>query len=204
MICIAKKWRDLLSSWAVAPSLAGQTFEDIRANYAGPGRFYHTLDHVENMLKIVENLGSYVPNLNAVKLATWLHDVIYDSRASDNEERSATYAGQVCKKCSIPEGDLVAALIRTTKTHDPGDKANAKVLIDADLAILGASESVYSDYCTKIRQEYAWVPEVDYRHGRRLVLQSFLNRPTIYHFLPNLDAPARRNLAAEIAHLLDY
>ena len=198
-----QKWHDLLRGWVVAPSLADQTFEDIRENYAGAGRFYHTLDHVESMLEIVESLSAHARNLNAVKLATWLHDVIYDSRASDNEERSADYAERLCAKCSIREGNLVSDLIRKTKTHDAGDDVDAKALIDADLAMLGASESVYSDYCEKIRQEYAWVSEHDYRQGRQRVLRSFLDRPRIYHFLSHLEAPARRNLAAEIVHLSD-
>ena len=75
--------------------------------------------------------------------------MIYDSKASDNEERSAEYAVRLCEKSSIPEGQLVASLILKTKTHDAGDDADAQVLIDADLAILGASESDYRDYAEK-------------------------------------------------------
>ncbi len=198
---LRRKWHDLLRSWAVAPSLADPAFEEVRELYAGPGRFYHTFDHVETVLETVESLGSYARNLNAVKLAAWLHDVIYDSRASDNEERSADYAERLCEKLSIPEGRLIAALIRKTKTHDAGGDADAHVLLDADLAILGANEPAYRAYSERIRQEYAWVPEPDYRTGRRRVLQSFLSRPRIYHLLRPLEEPARRNIAAEIAQL---
>ena len=198
---LRRKWHDLLRAWAVDPALADRTFEEVREHYAGPGRFYHTLDHVETVLETVESLGSYARNLNAVKLAAWLHDVIYDSKASDNEERSADYAERLCEKLSIPEGRLVASLIRKTKTHDAGGDADAHVLIDADLAILGASESVYRTYAEKIRQEYAWVPEPDYRKGRRRVLENFLSRPRIFHFLSRREEPARRNIAAEIARL---
>ena len=87
------------------------------------------------------------------------------------------------------------------ETHDAGEDVDARVLIDADLAILGASEPVYRDYAEKIRQEYAWVPEAGYRHGRRRVLDSFLARPRIYHFLGQLEEPARRNLMGEIDRL---
>jgi predicted metal-dependent HD superfamily phosphohydrolase len=75
------------------------------------------------------------------------------------------------------------------------------VLIDADLAILGAREPVYWSYAAKIRQEYAWVPEPDYLKGRREVLQNLLNRPMIYHLLGHLEDPARRNIEREIARL---
>ena len=95
-------------------------------------------------------------------------------------------AERLCKELSIPEGHRVAALIMKTKTHDAGDDADAQVLLDADLAILGASEPAYLDYAKKIRQEYAWVPEPEYRQGRRRVLESFLSRP----------AEARANAAA--------
>jgi predicted metal-dependent HD superfamily phosphohydrolase len=170
-------------------------------HYAGPGRFFHTLDHVRDVLDTVESLGSHTRNLNAVKLAAWLHDVIYDSRASDNEERSADFAQRLCEELSIPEGRIVASLILKTKTHDSGEDADAQVLLDADLAILGASEAVYRGYAKQIRQEYAWVPEADYCQGRRRVLENFLNRPRIFHFLSRLEDPARRNIAAEISRL---
>ena len=195
------KWHDLLGAWAVTAHLADETFADICKHYAEPGRFYHTLDHVQKVLETVDSLGSYARTLNAVKLATWLHDVIYDSRALDNEERSAAYAEQLCKKLSVPEDRLVASLLLKTKTHDAGDDADAQVLIDADLAILGASEAAYRTYSEQSRQEYAWVPEPEYRQGRRRVLESFLSKPKIYHFLSQLEEPARRNMAAEIGLL---
>jgi predicted metal-dependent HD superfamily phosphohydrolase len=154
---LRRLWHDLLSAWAVDPALADRTFEEVRAHYTGPGRFYHTLDHVQNVLQTVEIVGSYARNPNTVKLAAWLHDVIYDGRAADNEERSADYAERLCEKLSIPEGRLVAALIRKTKTHDAAGDADAHVLIDADLTILGVSESAYRLYAEQIRQEYAWV-----------------------------------------------
>src|SRR5712692_6374399 len=173
-------WQDLLQVWGVDRIQANRKFAEICGSYAGPGRFYHTLDHVMDVLGTVESLASCARNLNAVKLAAWLHDVIYGSRASDNEERSAEYAERLCEELSIPGGQLVASLIRQTKTHDAGEDAGAQVLIDADLAILGASESVYRDYAEKIRREYGWVPESEYRQGRRRVLESFLTRPRIY------------------------
>ena len=114
---------------------------------------------------------------------------------------SADYAERLCERLSIPEGRLVAALILKTKTHSAGDDADAQVLLDADLAILGAGEPAYRIYAEQIRQEYAWVPESEYRTGRQRVLQTFLDRPRIYHVLSRREAAARRNLAAEIARL---
>src|SRR5262249_28318648 len=105
-------WQNLLHGWGVAPLQADRAFETLVQAYSAPGRFYHTLDHVMAVLATVEILASCARNLSAVKLAAWLHDVIYDSRASDNEERSARHAEGLCEELAIPEGPRVAALIR--------------------------------------------------------------------------------------------
>ena len=80
---------------------AGERFDDLARRYAEPTRFYHTLDHVMDVLATVENLAAQARNQDAVKLAAWLHDVIYDSKASDNEERSADHAERLCETGSI-------------------------------------------------------------------------------------------------------
>jgi predicted metal-dependent HD superfamily phosphohydrolase len=196
-----REWIDLLQSCAVDSTLARETFADVAKHYAEPGRHYHSLDHIQNVLATVDSLASHAQNLNAVKLASWLHDVIYDSKAADNEERSAEYAERLCQTLSIPDGSVVAALIRKTKTHDADGNADAQVLLDADLAILGASAAVYRTYAEQIRREYDWVPDPEYREGRRQILATFLARPTIFHFLIHLEVAAHRNIAAEIALL---
>ena len=198
---MSQKWNMLLDAWAVDPIQVRHAFDDVSRRYSEPGRFYHTLDHVQALLGTVENLGASAQNLNAVKLAAWLHDVIYDSKASDNEERSAEFAERLCNDLSIPESRIVASLILTTKTHDAEGDPDAKVLLDADLAILGASERDYRNYAEQIRREYAWVSEPEYRSGRQQVLTKFLTRPKSFHFLSHLEEPARRNISTEIAQL---
>lgn len=198
---LRRKWHDLLSAWSVEPILVDQAFDHVYKNYSGHGRSYHTLVHVESVLDTVEGLASLAPHPNAVKLAAWLHDVIYNSRATDNEERSADYAERMCKNLSIPNVHLVVALILKTKTHEAGSDADAQVLLDADLAILGADDQSYRDYAKQIRQEYDWVTEPQFRSGRRQVLDRFLSRPRIFHFLTHFETPARRNIAAEVARL---
>src|SRR4051812_37444173 len=138
---LRETWVNFLRSWRIDPPLASRAFEEIVQSYTGPGRYYHTLDHIREVLGTVERLASFAGNPNAVRLAAWLHDVIYDSRASDNEERSAEYAERLCAELSIPDGRQVTELIRKTKTHDAGEDADARVLLDADLAILGADDA---------------------------------------------------------------
>jgi predicted metal-dependent HD superfamily phosphohydrolase len=196
-----RKWCDLLAKWNVSPAAADAAYRDIAERHAEPGRFYHTLDHVAAVLATVDRLADQAHAPNAVRLAAWLHDVVYDSRAADNEERSADFARALCDRLSIPDGERVVSLILATTTHDPGDDPDAMVLLDADLAVLGAEDADYRRYADDIRREYAWVPEADYRAGRRSVLERFLAKPAIFRLLHPLEAAARRNLAAEIERL---
>lgn len=198
---LRRRWRTLVETLGIAGGLADGAFEAIEQNYSEPGRVYHTLDHIGNVLDAVERLAGHSQNLGALKLAAWLHDVVYDSRASDNEERSATYAERLCQRLAIPDGPVVASLILATKKHEPGGAADAQILIDADLAVLGAGEAEYQTYAAQIREEYAWVPEPEFWAGRRAVLERFLLKPRIFQYLTDLEAPARRNIAAEIERL---
>jgi predicted metal-dependent HD superfamily phosphohydrolase len=198
---LRRRWHALLATWNIDPVAADATYREIAERHAEPGRFYHTLDHVEAVLATVDRLAGHARDPNSVRLAAWLHDVVYDSRAADNEERSADFARKLCDRLSIPGGARVASLILTTKTHEPGDDPDAMVLLDADLAVLGADDVDYRRYADDIRREYAWVPEAEYRAGRRRVLERFLAKPAIFRLLHSLEAPARRNLAAEIERL---
>jgi predicted metal-dependent HD superfamily phosphohydrolase len=72
------------------------------------------------------------------------------------------------------------------------------LLVDIDLAILGASEPRFAEYERQVRDEYAFVPEPLFYEKRRAILQSFLARPRIYstrHFTNLLERRARMNLA---------
>jgi predicted metal-dependent HD superfamily phosphohydrolase len=142
-----------------------------------------------------------------VRLAVWFHDVVYDSRASDNEERSAAHARNVLGPLGCPEPllDEITRLILLTRKHETtADDPAGQVLLDADLAILGAGEEEYDRYARAIRREYAWVDEESYRDGRGKVLRAFLDRPRLYFtptLLDRLERQARDNLRRELETL---
>jgi len=102
------------------------------------------------------------------------------------------------------EIDRVGTLILLTLHTGAAMDADSAVLLDADLAVLGASPARYDEYSAAIRREYAWVPEAEYRRGRGQVLRAFLARPRIYataRMFENREPQARANLAREIAAL---
>ncbi len=200
-------WLGLLHAFGVSEGEARRGFVELAAAYSAADRVYHNLDHVRAVLDAVDGLADMARDAAAVRLAAWYHDAVCDSRAADNEERSAALAVERCAGWGLPGPtvDAVVRLIRATKTHqsDPGD-VDAAILLDADLAILGAGEHEYDRYAASIRREYAWVPEDDYRRGRARVLEGFLRRERLFgleRMHRRLDDAARRNLRREIAAL---
>jgi predicted metal-dependent HD superfamily phosphohydrolase len=199
---LKKRWIELLESFEVDQALSLQAYGEVEGRYREPHRAYHNLTHIGEMLEVVDELGSAAGNVLAVRLAVWLHDVIYDSKASDNEERSADFAVEMLTRFNIPLVDDVCRLIMVTKTHaNPTNDPDTQLLLDADLAILGASAEKYAAYAEAIRREYAWVPEYQYRAGRTQVLTHFLQREQLYGLEPiraRLEEQARQNMAHEL------
>lgn len=203
------RWAVLVMRWGARRPSADAGFDSIAARYGEPRRRYHTLDHVAAVLTTIDELlvREPVDDADAVQLAGWLHDVVYDPARSDNEAQSAVYARRALSVIRVPVAVTgeTARLIELTAGHEVADgDRNAMVLVDADLAILGSPRDVYDRYAVDIRGEYAHVDEPAYRAGRRAVLETFLARPRLFRTATaheRFDAPARDNLRREIAAL---
>jgi predicted metal-dependent HD superfamily phosphohydrolase len=163
---------------------------------AEPQRHYHTLVHVERMLEHVLPTDASREMIAAI----WLHDIVYDPRASDNEERSAQQAAHDLADSGI-DIPTVAGLILGTRLHEAGtDPQN--ILNDLDLGIFGAPADAYDRYARQIRAEYAFVEEAAYRAGRARILRRF-DEQQIYRTVTygGLEAQAHANLKREIEGL---
>ena len=179
--------------------------------YTAPGRHYHDLRHIEALLGLADSCAGEIADFDAVEAAIWFHDAVYDTRREDNEERSAALAEERLEGMASEERiGRIAAMIRATAGHgmpdfaDAGSRHDCALFLDMDLSILGSPEADFDTYEEAVRREYDWVPEPQWRQGRRAVLAGFLVRPSIYataRFQASHEAAARRNLARAIARL---
>ncbi len=200
-------WAAVLQRYGVAPADADPVFDVLVAAYSAPERHYHNLEHLGEMFRVVGRLAGCVDDTNALALAVWFHDAVYDSRAKDNERRSGELAVDLLGPVGVP-ASVIERVVRmvwaTAHTTDPPGDRDTQALLDADLAILGAAEDRYARYAADIRKEYAWVPEADYRAGRAAVLGRFLAAPRVYHtklMFEEFEQRARANLRGELATL---
>ena len=80
--------------------------------------------------------------------------------------------------------------------------ADAALLLDCDMAILGAPWPRFEQYDRAIAAEYAAVPADAYRAGRERFVRGLLAREVIYlspHFRERFEQSARSNLQRLLA-----
>lgn len=182
-------------------------FEELLHRYAEPHRHYHDTRHLAEVMDIVDELAELAGDVEAVRLAAWFHDAVYDPQRTDNEERSAALAEQVLPRLGMTEEATreVARLVRLTAGHDPapGDR-NGELLCDADLAVLASPERRYREYAAGVRAEHAGLDDATFAAGRTAVLRGLLARDPLFRTEPGRarwEAAARHNLSRELAEL---
>lgn len=202
---------ELRTAWhRVAGAAHAQHVDALLARLREPHRRYHTAVHVVWVLRHLQRLidadaRTATLDVAALRLAALYHDAVYDATRTDNEAVSAALAARVAADLGWESGrcELVHRLVMTTAGHAPSDLASA-LLVDADLAVLGASPTDYDAYVHGIRSEYAHVSSEGWRTGRAAVLERFLAARTVFHteFMQReREARARANMTAELAAL---
>ena len=175
------------------------------AAWSEPHRRYHDLAHLAAVLGVAGQLAADAPDPDAVRLAAWYHDVVYDPQRPDNEEVSAARA-RAGLRGLVPDERVeeVARLVLLTATHEPapGD-VNGAALCDADLAVLAGPPAAYAGYASAVRAEYGHLPDEEFTAGRIAVLEQLLALPRLYRLpaVAGWEPRARANLAAELALL---
>lgn len=192
---------------ALPAAVSAPLFARVLAGWNEPQRAYHTTQHLLESLTLLDEWSSAQDWPVAVALALFFHDLVYDPRRSDNEEMSARLAQQMLAQMQAAPQQVqaITALIDVTRHAATPRTADEKLIVDIDLAILGAAPPRYAQYQAQVRQEYAHVPEALFLRGRLAVLQAFLRAGNgLYHTARGRSAfaaAAARNLTAEVQQL---
>jgi predicted metal-dependent HD superfamily phosphohydrolase len=197
----ARLWRDV---GAKDDGLV--VYQELVSLYSEPHRHYHNLRHIAECLNEFDAARDLAQQPLVVELAIWFHDAIYDTRAADNEEKSAELAKTRISAAGGNGGlcEGVFALVMATKTHDPLLHPDAPLLVEIDLSILGKSEERFWEYESQILREYDWVPKGIFAAKRAEILEQFLARERIYstkQFFDQYEKQSRANLQASVQKL---
>jgi len=204
MINLAELFYNIAHRFTKNEQLIATCWQEIATAYNLPQRHYHTLQHIEQMLGLLDVVKEHCADLTALQLAIFYHDIVYDAQRSDNEVQSAAIACKRLSALAYQSIDKVVALILATQEHESSGDKDTDYLLDIDLSILGAEWSRYEAYAQQVREEYRIYPDAVYNPGRVKVLQHFLGLKRIFktdYFYHMLEAQARVNLQNEIVHL---
>lgn len=217
----APQW--LLSSWIRSCQAVGATANeptliatcrDLLDRWSAPGRHYHGLRHLTDVLTHVDELSEEATDPDLVRLAGWYHGAVFSAESAaayanaggEDEVASAALAREQLGALGVPEeavnkvASMVTKLVRHKAVKADSDCA---VLVDADLAILKSDPQRYREYVKAIRAEYEHIPQEDFIRARLRIVTRLLDRAQLYSTAAasTWDDVARQNLVWEQSRL---
>lgn len=201
---LEQRFRDLVSRCAPEAD-DGRLYRVVADNYSEPHRRYHTLDHIRHCLGQLDRARHLAADPDAIELAVWFHDVIYDPTVDDNELRSARFFdSQLGVHLPGEQAARVHRLIMATEYPSEPDDGDARLMVDIDLSSFALPWEEFMHDTHAIQAEFAHVPEEQFIAGKLKFLESMLSRPRFYltdYFHDRLEARARSNIERHIRDL---
>ena len=179
---------------------AGEVFDELVARYGEPHRRYHTGAHIEHCLCQLDVAADWMDEPDAVEMALWFHDVVYEISAKDNELRSAElFAARAGERGSETFRSGVHRLIMATTHLDPPPRTlDESFMVDIDLSSFGRPWEEFLSDSRAVRAEMAHRSDAEFYPGQRRFLESLAARPRFCFtdfFRERHEDRARRNIA---------
>lgn len=184
-------------------SKTGAAWNALEQRYNEDHRHYHNFGHIAHCLAQHDLAAGEMHDPDAVEMAIWFHDVIYEAQARDNESRSADLFRSISSNgFSNAFVDRVHDLILATIHDHPPAQHDQKFMVDIDLSSFGLPWHEYLRDSNAIRREKFGMPENLYYPAMLEFLKTLLHRPRIFltdFFHSRYEHTARGN----IRHFLD-
>ncbi len=203
---LKEQWTTITALYSNPSVLVEKLWKEIEENYCQSNRHYHNLDHLSYMFKKANEYKANLEDFDTLSFSIFYHDFIYNTKRSNNEEKSAEAARERLTKLGVPRFKIVKCQqqIMATKAHREDDDTDRSYLVDFDLAILGEDSETYQNYTRKIRKEYSLYPNILYNPGRKKVLKHFLEMDNIFKmpdFRNRYEEQVRKNIQYELENL---
>lgn len=83
--------------------LANNLWLEIFTMYSDSARHYHTVTHLEKLLKELTEVKKEIEDWDTILFALYYHDAVYKSTSITNEDNSAKLASRRLKEIGYPE-----------------------------------------------------------------------------------------------------
>lgn len=92
--------------------------ETVVEKYNEPHRFYHNLDHIDNLIdEMQKHIDFNNQYIDQILLTIIFHDIVYDPHRNDNEIKSAEFFNNLTKNVEISNKPLITTAILDTEKH---------------------------------------------------------------------------------------
>jgi predicted metal-dependent HD superfamily phosphohydrolase len=188
-------WRRCVAS---PPSPRGAAvFADLTRLYASPYRRFHNLDHIGDCVRCVDAVAPLLKNRDAVELALWFHDAVYDVGTATNERRSAEMFLTLSAGASFGFRHRVSGLIMATRHARMVHGNDRSFMVDIDLSSFGVPWEVFIENGARLREESSSISDARYHAGQVFFLSRLQRRARFFatdYFRDRYEAVARDNL----------
>lgn len=175
--------KEVLAKNIVAP--------DFLDRYDEKHRFYHNWDHIDRMIRLAYDQNMVTEEL---LLAIIFHDIIYDPKEKDNEEKSAELFYNMFKYNTNVDVEKIKNAILDTKNHNHYSSEISEQLCMLDLYYLYNDFKVFYDNSMDIFKEYQFVDFATYKVERKKVLEKYNVNPdwidAVDKFIPKIGVYA--------------
>ena len=175
-------------------------WHEILENYTKKWKFYHNLNHVYSFVNLFEKYNKFIKNYkNEFLISIYFHDIIYIPSRNDNEEESINMFNKFYNevKPNNLNKEKVIEFIAETKNHSLSKDYDFELDLFLDMDMHIVSDENWEDYENKIRKEYCFVDETEYKNKRRQFLQGLINKNRIFRtqiFYDTYEQIAKNNI----------
>lgn len=197
-------WRRCVSS---PPSKDGKAvYAHLTRLFGASFRRYHTLDHILDCLRRVDEVKDLLTDPDAVELALWFHDAVYEMDARTNEQASADMFVSLAAGARPAFRRRVCGLIMATEHAGRERDNDRRFIVDIDLAGFGAPWGEFMRNGALLREESPAKSDAQYHAGQLFFLSMLQRRRSFFstdYFRDRYEARARENLRRLLADLTD-
>lgn len=195
-------WRRRVAS---PPSPDGASvYAELRRLLGASFRRYHTLEHIHDCLRRFDDVAALLNDPDAVELALWFHDAVYEMDAGTNEQRSAELFENLAKGADPAFRRRVCGLILATRHRGGERNHDRRFIVDIDLAGFGAPWNEFMRNGALLREESPAKTDAQYHCGQMWFLQRLQRRRHFFatgYFRDRYEARARENVRRLLAEL---
>ncbi len=173
-------------------------FGKLASQYNEPHRAYHNSHHIADCLKQLNSAPSITSNVDAIELALWFHDVIYEMGANDNERRSARYfldvtRGRLGNGRRWRAARHILATIYPSNPRDP----DSRYVVDIDLSSFCLPWPQFLRDSANVRRESGHASDAEYARKQQQFLTQLAGSPPFFlshYYLQHHEHQAQDNI----------